>query len=455
MAKQTTNKDILIKPIPYLWNKNWVRPYESVYSIIRNFCNVNALNGEKAMHLLGYYSTGCANYRFLLQTMDYYLEESDENIICKDILPDWYISENEILDMNFYSSYKNIFNDKICYCPKCEKENYHSYLHQIKGLKHCPFHRGTKIIETNDFYNIRSIKSISKNYNNKEMILPIKRKLKSCFYKNLYAINLFKQHVCIIPYYTSPECYCEHYFDFLKGNDPDKKWTVALWETDDYQIIKESIIEWINSQRMPKDILGNYSDGIVTIPRSIFSCGIVDAAENYIYKKICDIFNQVENYNMTLIHKNVRFYEPLNHSPQYYLPLFYIWYMLKTQYPLDGLNRRWIDSPYSVHCELFINTETVHYGPFIIKLIDITKNGLRSLFGVSNSRIVNPLISIIDDYFDSQYEEIRKHFDYYGKFTVFELSERLPIPEYYTFINDEGNLEIWRYNRKPVKSGKQ
>jgi len=108
-----------------------------------------------------------------------------------------------------------------------------------------------------------------------------------------------------------------------------------------------------------------------------------------------------------------------------------------------------------VHCELFINTETVHYGPYIINLIDIAKNGLGSLFGVSNSRIINPLISIINDYFDSQYEEIRKHFDYYGKFTVFELSERLPIPEYYTFINDEGNLEIWRYNRKPVKSGKQ
>lgn len=27
------------------------------------------------------------------------------------------------------------------------------------------------------------------------------------------------------------------------------------------------------------------------------------------------------------------------------------------------------------------------------------------------------------------------------------------IPEYYTFINDEGNLEIWMYNRKPIKSG--
>ena len=37
----------------YTWKKEWVRPYESSFGILLNFCKVNAIEGSKALKLLG------------------------------------------------------------------------------------------------------------------------------------------------------------------------------------------------------------------------------------------------------------------------------------------------------------------------------------------------------------------------------------------------------------------
>ena len=44
----------------YTWRKEWVRPYESIYSILRNFCKVNVFQGSYAKKVLDVkgYSTG-------------------------------------------------------------------------------------------------------------------------------------------------------------------------------------------------------------------------------------------------------------------------------------------------------------------------------------------------------------------------------------------------------------
>ena len=36
----------------YVWKKEWVRPYESTYSVVLNFCRVNVCNGKKAINIL-------------------------------------------------------------------------------------------------------------------------------------------------------------------------------------------------------------------------------------------------------------------------------------------------------------------------------------------------------------------------------------------------------------------
>ena len=37
----------------FTWKKTWVRPYESIYSILRNFCKVNVFQGSYAMNIFG------------------------------------------------------------------------------------------------------------------------------------------------------------------------------------------------------------------------------------------------------------------------------------------------------------------------------------------------------------------------------------------------------------------
>ena len=60
MNAENENKNIIGSTVTdiqyfnsYTWRKEWVRPYESIFSILRKLCKENTLNGRKALHLFG------------------------------------------------------------------------------------------------------------------------------------------------------------------------------------------------------------------------------------------------------------------------------------------------------------------------------------------------------------------------------------------------------------------
>ena len=83
----------------YTWKKEWVRPYESSFSILLTFCKINTIDAVKAERLLGYL-------------------DSDKRYA--DIfLPDWYVRQMQpFLNLDERARDK-MMEIRIVYCPIC------------------------------------------------------------------------------------------------------------------------------------------------------------------------------------------------------------------------------------------------------------------------------------------------------------------------------------------------
>ena len=132
--------------LPGLWDKSWVRPFESIWSILNTYKIVNCIsNHNTLMKAIG------ANLK-IKKSNDYFLpygifcnlsSKNDVDKIISNLVPEWYITQT----MHYFSTngISEFFSDKICYCPECMKNGYHSILHQLKGVEKCPFHPKTSL----------------------------------------------------------------------------------------------------------------------------------------------------------------------------------------------------------------------------------------------------------------------------------------------------------------------
>ena len=107
----------------YTWKKEWVRPYESSFSILLTFCKINTIDAVKAKRLLG---------------------DPDSDKRYADIfLPDWYVRQMQpFLNLDERARDKMMEN-RIVYCPICRLSGYHSIFHQLYNMRVCPFHNIT------------------------------------------------------------------------------------------------------------------------------------------------------------------------------------------------------------------------------------------------------------------------------------------------------------------------
>lgn len=106
--------------IKYTWKKEWVRPYESSFGILLNFCKVNAVDGLKALKLLGKTSRSC---------------------LCDMLVPEEYAENMQLFLCMKKSIRDSIMEKTIVYCPECRKIGYHSVFHQLYNVKECLFHK--------------------------------------------------------------------------------------------------------------------------------------------------------------------------------------------------------------------------------------------------------------------------------------------------------------------------
>lgn len=130
-----------------IWDQKWVRPYESLWSLVNTYKIVNVITSTAiAMKSLGINISHKVN--------DYYLpygifcnvspNQNDIEEIILRLCPKWH---REQLKSIFNKNGVHMFiSKKLMICPKCMENGYHSVLHQLKGIKKCPFHPDVNLI---------------------------------------------------------------------------------------------------------------------------------------------------------------------------------------------------------------------------------------------------------------------------------------------------------------------
>ena len=140
-----------IKVMNYMWKKCWVRSHESLWSVMRNFRIVNGhCSYSSALKMLGITRIPVpkqlpgveAKYGIYSR---YTIKTSWEKRIDEQLLPEGYAEEIAAFSKLMCNS-PQMISHKIYYCPKCMEYGYHSYLHQLSGIRTCPFHDGERLL---------------------------------------------------------------------------------------------------------------------------------------------------------------------------------------------------------------------------------------------------------------------------------------------------------------------
>lgn len=131
----------------YTWSRNWVAPFESLWSLLNKFAffnNVNLQDAENLFHAPGHQSATWKTWN-LNKISSTYL---DENKICKIL--NLKSDERQKCDLSYLIPSDDIeFLTSfyvLRYCPVCIEHGYHSIFHQIYLIIDCPIH-GINLIQ--------------------------------------------------------------------------------------------------------------------------------------------------------------------------------------------------------------------------------------------------------------------------------------------------------------------
>lgn len=136
----------------YIWNKNFILPYESMWSIFEKFKYFNALTNKdlKKLNIIRSYSRFKVSDYFYINIQIVQKHEKDLiNLFKIDIDRHF-----KFMKMFIWNDYYEYFNDQIKICPLCIKNGYHSYIHQFLWEENCFIHPNNKLIATNLKYSI-------------------------------------------------------------------------------------------------------------------------------------------------------------------------------------------------------------------------------------------------------------------------------------------------------------
>lgn len=130
---------------PYLWRKDWVRPYESLYSALRMFERLNSFVTSSAFSMIYGKKVFITNHDYLppfLSAACNGIINSKYNVCHhvaaffsagnKDTIASFPQMNEEARQLLVASDYR--------FCPLCHAKGYHSWFYQYRGLKVCPIH---------------------------------------------------------------------------------------------------------------------------------------------------------------------------------------------------------------------------------------------------------------------------------------------------------------------------
>jgi hypothetical protein len=126
----TVDERNLTPALGYIFNRNWVEPYESLISILWKFERANALPGHVVARLMG---PDIDSYEGVIPQQDAVdvdrLQES-LSLLVRTL-------RAALLPSVRRRRHSNVFR----YCRCCVARGYHSVLHQMEGSQVCPAHR--------------------------------------------------------------------------------------------------------------------------------------------------------------------------------------------------------------------------------------------------------------------------------------------------------------------------
>lgn len=166
-ANKLTPTNTVIQKKSFMWSKQWVRPYESLWSIMHNFRIVNHCSRyQDALKLLGLSDKHLLVPRYdsrwgIFNTLSDKL--NDYEVVDKQLIPEGYSNYFNSINKAMKSC-PYFISSQLRYCPECMKQGYHSILHQLSGVEYCPFHKQEKLkVYLNDSYIFGSIKKYEGN----------------------------------------------------------------------------------------------------------------------------------------------------------------------------------------------------------------------------------------------------------------------------------------------------
>lgn len=131
-----------------IWRKEWIRPYESAWSIFEKFSYANVINRYTILKVVGNDEVKSIknmhvgnHYRDLLT-----LKGFDEKILEKYLNVNLHTHTNHTMNELLRPLGPNLGNSQtwfaphLRWCPSCLNHGYHSLLHQFTLFKNCPIH---------------------------------------------------------------------------------------------------------------------------------------------------------------------------------------------------------------------------------------------------------------------------------------------------------------------------
>lgn len=129
------------------WNRDWILPYESLWSLFEKIKYANQINTKQLLQTFGTneskkIKTGKVSKRHRNINL---IEGLDVDLLEKSIGLNIEKNKNDTLQLihrfiPHILQTKNLLNENLVYCRECLNSGYHSLFHQIIFLQKCPFH---------------------------------------------------------------------------------------------------------------------------------------------------------------------------------------------------------------------------------------------------------------------------------------------------------------------------
>lgn len=126
----TLDEGRLTPALGYLFNKNWIEPYESLVTILWKFEKANALPGHVVARLMG---ADIDPYEGVVPQL---------GVIDLRRLHDTLAISIQTLRLALVQpTQRRRYSSVFRHCHSCMRDGYHSVLHQIENITTCPAHR--------------------------------------------------------------------------------------------------------------------------------------------------------------------------------------------------------------------------------------------------------------------------------------------------------------------------